>query len=336
MINEFQSSESQPLPRPSLLTANLWYMIAASGQVILPLIALLLMKLPVFQGSTAALNSALNTFYEIALIALPAAMYAFRNRTAALPMRLKAPDARMVLYAAALAIIGVLMANDLTTWWLLLIDFFGGTPQASGIAVPADAPSLLQSILLIGVIPGVCEELLFRSGLIGAWEARGRKTALLVSTVLFALLHGTIAGLPNQLIMGFVLGYILILSGSVFVSMTYHIIHNSFTLLIAYLSSQVPAAEIAVDPYADLSGYVASSVGYESLLMHTAIMVLLFMLILWGMISHAKRCKRDISLVGSVNEPTEFLPPLTHFLPLIAALGIIALNYASDFIATFM
>lgn len=324
------------MPRPSLLTANMWYMLAASGQVILPLIALLLMKLPALQNSADALSSFLNAFYEIALIALPTALYAFKNRPTAQSMRLNSPDLSMMLYASILAVVGVLLANDLTTWWLLLLDFFGGTPQASGIAVPADMPSLLQSILLVGIIPGVCEELLFRGGLMSAWEARGRKTALLLSTVLFALLHGTIAGLPTQLIMGFVLGYILILSDSLFVSMTYHITHNSFTLLIAYLSSQVSAAEIPIDPSADLSGYVASAIGYAPLLMNTAIMAALFMLILWGMVCCAKRRKRNISLVGSVNEPTDGFPPLAHFLPLAAALVIISFNYAADLIATFM
>lgn len=330
MTDDFMHREQL---RPSLLTANLWYLLASAGLLILGIVGTLLADLPAVAPHRQTLSSFLNAFYEIFLLAIPAAIYAFFRRPAAPLMRLNRPKFRMLLYAAGLAALGVLMANSLTTWWLLLLERLGGTPQASGIAVPTTSSQLLVSLLTIGIIPGVCEEMLFRGGLMSAWERTGKRNALISTSVLFALLHGTIAGFPNQILMGLILGYIVIVSDSLFVGMVYHAVHNSITMLLASFASTALPAETAAEASLSLSESLGGAAGYASLLFNTFVMCALFVMLFQSMMNYAKKNGASLSLTNEA--PPLPAPRFSEFIPLLLALTAAAFNYAADFMATF-
>ncbi len=323
-----------PAPRPSLLRANMWYLLAAAGLMLLSFALALFVEFAPFEINAETLSSTISTAYEIGILALPVILYAVLNRGAKKTVRLNKPDVRMLLFAVVLAVVGMFMANYLTMWWLLLIEKLGGTLQESGVAIPTDTASMMLSILLVGIVPGVCEEMLFRGGLMGAWERFGKKTALIVTSVLFALLHGTIAGLPNQIMMGLVLGYIVLISHSVFVGMIYHAVHNSMTMFMAYTANSAADPTAAAEITENLSASLGGTEGYAALLLITAVTVIVFVLILMAMTESAKKHGKNVTLTASP-ETISPAPRFAHFLPLIAALCVIAFNYAADFAATF-
>lgn len=318
--------------RPSLLTANLWYLLAAAGLLIAGTVELLLLRLPVFAEHSTALNRILSAVYEIGLAA-PIVIYALRHRPSARFIRFNRPKVKMLLYAAVLAAAGVLMANSLTTWWLLLIELLGGTPQASGIAVPTDTTGLLILLVSVGIIPGVCEELICRGGLMSAWERTGRRNALFVTSLLFTLLHGTIAGFPNQLLMGLILGYIVIVSDSLFVGMVYHAVHNSITLLLAYFAETALPAEETAAASLSMTEALGSTAGYMTMLITTALLCLLFGLLFRSMMRYARRNGACLTLTNDV--PPVPAAHFSEFIPLLPAFILVAFNYATDFMATF-
>lgn len=335
-MTSFENHEIQPLPRPSILRANLWYLLAAAGLMILPLLASLIIDHAPFAIDREKFSSALSAVYEIGILALPILFYALRSRSERKTLRFNKPDVRLLFFAAGLAAAGVFMANYITTWWILLIEKLGGTPQASGVSIPTDGASLLVSIVLVGIVPGVCEETLFRSGLMSAWEGFGKKTALIVTSVLFALLHGTVAGLPNQIIMGAILGYIVMMSDSVYTGMVYHAVHNSLTMLLVYAANSADDVTNAAADMENINAAMGGATGYASLLFITAASIAIFTLILMAMRESAQKRGKNISLADSPeNTVLSPAPRFVHFLPLIAALLTIALNYAADFAATF-
>ena len=264
------------LRRPTIFTANAWYLLATSGQTLVVfLFSFLAQALSLFGVSVGndVFSATANIFYEVGLLALPVVWYAATHEGVDQAMRLNPPKADMMLFAALAAFVGVFMANHLSVWWMLLIEGAGGTLYESSIPVPTTPDELRASILMVGVIPGVCEELFFRGGLMGAWERRGTKLALVITSVLFTMLHGSILGLPTQLIMGFVLGYVLIVSDSLYVSMVYHTVHNTATLILAYLSAQTAQAGMES---ARLVEQIAASGGFISLALQTIGSVLMF------------------------------------------------------------
>lgn len=319
------------LRRPTLFIANAWYLLAAAGQYLAVIAASLAAGLW-GGGNGTGLSYTVSTIYELGLLALPVIVYAAKHEGVGQAMRLNPPRLGAMLGAAGTAVLGVLAVNNLSIWWMLLIEKLGGQLYASGVAVPTDVNGLTGAVLLVGVVPGVCEELFFRGGLMGAWERRGTKTALLITSVLFALLHGTILGLPTQLLMGLVLGYVLIVTDSLYVSMIFHTVHNSTALILSYIGEQAAVGAEMIDPYADMAGYVASSGGYGSLLLSTVLMMALFGLALAMLTRSEKKRGRKFE---KITRGDESCMTWQELLVLIAGLMTVGAAYFSDALMIF-
>ena len=92
--------------------------------------------------------------------------------------------------------------------------------------------------LAIALLPGICEELLFRGFLIRFFEKYGLQWAVIISAILFAAFHLDPFRFVPVLLLGFLLGYLALRSGSVYTSMLSHIINNGLAfILVTYSNS---------------------------------------------------------------------------------------------------
>ena len=264
------------LRRPTEFIACTWFLMAAAGQYIVPYLVLAveqLLSLFSLRMTDAAFIYASSALSEVGLFFLPVVLYAASHDGVVQSMRLNIPRWDALLIAALAAPIGVFASDKLSTWWMMLIEALGGSLTASSVPIPTTLPELALALILTAVLPGICEETLFRGGLMGAWERRGTKQALVITSVLFALLHGSVMGLPVQLIMGFVLGYLVIQSDSLVVGMVYHIIHNATILLLTYIS---PDSAGLGGQFMTLTKTVLGTVGVFGLLVQTVIWIALY------------------------------------------------------------
>jgi sodium transport system permease protein len=97
--------------------------------------------------------------------------------------------------------------------------------------------SLWMSFLIIAVTPGICEEIMFRGFLMRFFENNGKTTAVVISALLFAAFHLDPFRFIPVFILGLLLGYLTIRSGSIVNSMIAHTLNNGLALFIATYSS---------------------------------------------------------------------------------------------------
>ncbi len=83
----------------------------------------------------------------------------------------------------------------------------------------------------IAIIPAFCEELLFRGLILDRLSRFGRAKAIFISALLFALMHQNVGQLLYTFILGLVLGYIVVESGSIWGAIVVHFVNN-FTQVI--------------------------------------------------------------------------------------------------------
>jgi ABC-2 type transport system permease protein/sodium transport system permease protein len=109
------------------------------------------------------------------------------------------------------------------------------------------SPWLMVAILALA--PAVLEELFFRGYLLAALAGEGGKDgrAVFASAALFALFHLLVLGslaverlLPSFLL-GLVLGWLAVASGSVLPGMLLHVIHNAVIVLMGYYQPELTA-----------------------------------------------------------------------------------------------
>jgi sodium transport system permease protein len=93
--------------------------------------------------------------------------------------------------------------------------------------------SVLVDLLALALSPAICEELLFRGVLLRAsWPALKMPAAIALNGILFGLFHVSIYRFLPTCLLGMVLAFIVLRSGSIFAGMTFHFVNNASALLV--------------------------------------------------------------------------------------------------------
>lgn len=99
---------------------------------------------------------------------------------------------------------------------------------------------LLLGLLVVAVLPGIGEELLFR-GLMQPYVHRltgNQHVAIWVTAFIFSAIHMQFYGLLPRMMLGAMFGYLFAWSGSIWIAAFAHFVHNGLTLLLLYLHQQ--------------------------------------------------------------------------------------------------
>jgi len=95
--------------------------------------------------------------------------------------------------------------------------------------------------LVLCIVPGICEELLFRGFCQTSIEARwGTNKAIIITAFLFAILHGNPWYIHLYLILGFFLSWVYAVGRTLWIPITCHIINNAWTFTNHALGVEYP------------------------------------------------------------------------------------------------
>lgn len=86
--------------------------------------------------------------------------------------------------------------------------------------------NFILDVIKIAIIPAFCEELLFRGLVLDRLSKFGRLKAMVISSLLFSLMHQHPAQLIYAFILGMFLGYMALESGSIWGGIVLHFINN--------------------------------------------------------------------------------------------------------------
>jgi sodium transport system permease protein len=99
------------------------------------------------------------------------------------------------------------------------------------------AAPLWQALLVICLAPAICEELAFRGFILSGLRRIGHKWgAIVLTSVFFGLAHGILQQSLGAAVIGVVIGYVAVKSGSLLPGMLYHGIHNGLSVLIGRIT----------------------------------------------------------------------------------------------------
>ena len=136
-----------------------------------------------------------------------------------------------------LSAVGICMAANIIV--NLLMVFFESVgipePQMPEYLQPT-LPSLLLNLFVFAVLPALLEELVFRGYVLCTLRTYGDWFAVVISALLFGLMHGNVAQIPFALIVGVALGWLYIMTDNIWIPIAVHLINNGFSLLLQYLT----------------------------------------------------------------------------------------------------
>ena len=322
--------EAPAFRRPSLRLAAglyLWAVASLIGfSLFTPRLAAWLMGL--FPGmGQQALSLAATAIYYLPCVLLPACLTA---RYAGSPeaARLGGMRPLSMLAVVGLALAGLLLVQYASVLWLILLEALRIPYTSAALALPQNTQETMLMVLSIGVLPGVCEELLFRGAMLGAFERLGTKKAIWMTAILFTLWHGSLAGVPAELLTGLLLGYVAFAFDSVYAAITYHTVYNTALVLVNVYAAAAPVtaeeeALLAASTFEAVGGWP----GVLALAFYTALLI-------WAMrgflrVAEHRRRMRGIRAVPAGRETL----PGAAKLALAVAVLIMAGIYALDIVA---
>jgi len=96
---------------------------------------------------------------------------------------------------------------------------------------------MLFNLFMIAMLPALGEEFLFRGVLLRLFREWTHSThlAVFISALLFSALHLQFYGFLPRLILGLMLGYVFVWSGSVWVPVIVHFFNNGLAVVAAWL-----------------------------------------------------------------------------------------------------
>ena len=160
------------------------------------------------------------------------------NPLEAIPVKrmLKPWDAGRIVILAILAVFAFLPIATGVQWVFGKMGYHA-TPTY------ADYSSVWWKMLLglvgMALLPAVGEEFLLRGAVYGSIRGKGTVYAIVLSALLFAILHGSPVQFIHQFLIGCIMAFLIYQTGSIWASVLFHFVNNALVIIyeFAYTAS---------------------------------------------------------------------------------------------------
>lgn len=143
------------------------------------------------------------------------------------------------LLAVAMSFIALFAFSQLSNVFSNFLGKLGYSQVISEIAIPNFLVYIIY-VFLMCICPALFEEFLFRGAILSGLKELGKHKAVFLSALIFSLMHGGPDQTIHQFLLGIVLGYAFVYSGSLWVPIIIHFVNNFFAVTMIYISNLLP------------------------------------------------------------------------------------------------
>jgi len=93
---------------------------------------------------------------------------------------------------------------------------------------------LITNLIFTALLPGICEEFAHRGMLLNSLKKYGKIKAIIISALLFGLLHLNIEQFFYATIIGFFLGFLTIATNSIYPAIIIHFMNNAMSIILSF------------------------------------------------------------------------------------------------------
>ncbi len=106
--------------------------------------------------------------------------------------------------------------------------------------ISVEDKSVWLNLFVVALIPGICEETMFRGYIINAFKKRGFWVSIIITAVLFGILHLDLFRMIPVTLLGIYMGYLLLKTNSIFPPMIAHFLNNGLAIIFGNYSDKIP------------------------------------------------------------------------------------------------
>ena len=134
-------------------------------------------------------------------------------------------------------------SNFVTSAAGIVLQQFGFDYNVQGIATPTEPFGIVLSFVATAITPALVEEFAMRGVLMGVLRKYGEGFAVIVSALVFGLMHGNLVQIPFAFILGLFFGYAVIKTGTIWTAVIIHFINNFISISFDYIFSDLTDTE---------------------------------------------------------------------------------------------
>lgn len=239
---------------------------------------------------------------QILIIFLPALWFAIKQKLKPVSFIQVRPIAwSEVLLIIVMAVSASFIASVLNSAVLFFLEK-AWSVQSNSIPVPKTIPELWTQILVIAVLPALCEEFFFRGILYRALEGLGTAKAIVVSAIYFALFHFDIRNLLGPLFLGILIAWYCYRTGSIFAGVLAHFTNNLLAILTSWFNRDMAADPMVLTK--DTMGQLFMLACFLGVIL--AILIKAFQAMTRKKVKKEERSERSLSLSIMIHWPVCF------------------------------
>jgi membrane protease YdiL (CAAX protease family) len=223
------------------------------GFILMQFVFLFLLKI------TGLYNDYVNdTFMQIGISALAPLLYVvipfavllliYKPEEKASIMIFEKPKSLELFVLAVFAGLMICFAGDTLTSYISQIAKNSGIEFSSASGdMPKNTIEYIMYGISCAVVPALVEEFAFRGVLMQPLRKFGDSFAIVMSSLIFAIMHGNMVQIPFAFVAGLALGYCQITTGSIWTSVAIHFLNNISSVIISIYYNNHPNASMV--PY---------------------------------------------------------------------------------------
>ena len=136
-------------------------------------------------------------------------------------------NAFLIIFAGVACTFTLSMINSIA---VSLLGFGGGEEIFRYPTEFSKDSSIIIQFISVAIVPAFCEEVLFRGVVLSNLMPYGKANAILVSALLFGLMHGNLYQFLYATAAGIVMGCVYVLTESIWCSILLHFINNTISV----------------------------------------------------------------------------------------------------------
>ena len=189
---------------------------------------------------------------------------------------------KVILISFGLGLLAFFVNIAISTLFNGILSFFGYSQPVSVSTgyesmFPNWATFLIQ-LNTVAILPAICEEFLHRGVILNGLKEIGIKKAILISSLMFGLLHFNINQFFYATILGMLMALVSVVSKSIYPAMIIHFINNAISV---YLSSAESYGWFGKNFYNYLNNFLQSNNAFLTFLACFAFLVLVVVLLIY-------------------------------------------------------
>lgn len=187
---------------------------------------------------------AIDSLVSIACIMIPFVVAGFFCKrispsTEILPFK-KPSSKKLFFLAVAMGGLALMVSNYITSAFVYFMEGIGvifTSPEMEGFT--GGTSLFLMYIIRGAMVPALVEEFALRGVVMQPLRKYGDRFAILISSLLFAVMHGNMIQAPFAFILGCAMGYLVIITDTLWTGVAIHFFNNSFSIIMSTIASKL-------------------------------------------------------------------------------------------------